>query len=182
MTGSKCTIALDGQEQKLLTQIDFNVRANTPYEERMKVFERAGALMELLLTRNAIPAHRLDWFTQPEHYIGGHGSSREQWFRSNAQPGTDIYRHPSFLKYLQYFIYGPDLPQPVVAAFEAEVEDCGMITSGDMPRLAKFARQQARSHGLDPKKACEEYYKLSLELGLDPDEARSIRDGVRTLR
>lgn len=172
-------IALNAQEQALLQQIVFNVRTSDPYEERIKNFDRAGELTEILLARKAIPAQRLSWFTEPEHNIGGHGSSREQVFRRNAQPGTDIHRHPHFLQYLRYFIHGPDLAERVMSAFEAEVTDCGMITSGDVPRLAKAARRQARTHGLDAKDAGEEFYKLALELGLDAGQARTIRDSVR---
>ena len=182
MSDDKYMIALDAQEQELLGGIDFTVRMSTPYEERLKIFDRAGDLMEHLIARKAIPAHRLAWFTEAEHHIAGYGSSREQWFRRNAQPGTDICRHPHFFKYLHYFIYGPDLPPRVMSAFEAEVENCGMITSGDMPRLTKVVRQQAREHRLDPKSSCEEFYKLALELGLGADSARSIRDAVRNLR
>lgn len=182
MSGSKYTIALNAQEQELLHQIAFDAQTCTPYEERLTIFSRAGELTERLLERNAIPVHRLDWFTKPEHFIGGHGSSREQWFRRNAQPGTVIFRHPHFLKYLHYFIYGPDLPERVMSAFAAEVEDCDMITSGDILPLAKFARQQARTRGLDAKSGCEEFYKLALELGLDADQARTIRNQVRTAR
>ena len=179
MTDRKYTIALNEEEHDLLNQIDFDVRMSTPHAERMKNFERAGLLTERLLARKAIPAHRLGWFTQPEHNIGGHGSSREQIFRRNAQPGEDIFRHPHFLKYLHYFIYGPDLPESVMTTFASAVEDCGMITSGDILPLAKSARQLARNHGLNPKDAGEEFYKLALELGLDADQARAIRDAVR---
>jgi hypothetical protein len=182
MSGSTYTIPLNAQEQELLHQIAFDVKTRTPYEERLAIFGRAGELTERLLERNAIPVHRLDWFRKPEHFIGGHGSSREQWFKRNAQPGTGIFRHPHFLKYLHYFIYGPDLPERVMSAFVAEVEDRGMITSGDILPLAKSARQQARTHGLDAKSACEEFYKLALEHGLDADDARTIRDQVRTAR
>jgi len=175
-------IKLKADEQALVDQIDFDVRTSVPYEERLAIFDRAGSLMDLLLKRNAFPAHRLDWFSEPENFIGGHGSSREQRFRQNARPGEDIFRHPNFLKYLQYFVYGPKLPGNAMSAFEVEVEDCGMITSGDVPRLASAARQQARTHSLDPKSACEEYYKLALECGLDADQARSIRDSVQTIR
>lgn len=175
-------IALTAVEQELLDKLTFDVQLSTPYEERLKNLDHAGELTECLLERSAIPQHRLDWFTQPEHNIGGRGSSREEIFRRNASPGADIFRHPHFLKHLRYFIFGPDLPEQLMSSFQIEVEKCGMVTSGDIIPLANFARQQVRMCSLDARHASEEYFKLALEAGLDADQARTIRDKVRQVR
>jgi hypothetical protein len=175
-------IALTAEERELLDKLTFDMRLSTPYEERLKNLDHAGELMERLLERNAIPQHRLDWFTQPEYNIGGRGSSREGIFRRNAPPGADIFRHPHFLKHLRYFIFGPDLPERLMSTFQIEVQECGLVTSGDILPLANFARQQVRAHGLDARHTSEEYFKLALETGLDVDQARTIQDKVRQVR
>jgi hypothetical protein len=138
MTAGSYTIALTADEQALLDKITFEVRMSTPYEERLENFDRVGELTERLLKRDAIPQHRLDWFTEAEYNIGGRGSSREQIFRRNAPPDTEIFRHPHFLKHPRYFVSGPDLPAQFVSAFQAEVANCGTVTSSDILPLARL--------------------------------------------
>jgi hypothetical protein len=174
---------LTQEEQALLARIDFEPSRTTYDAEAARANgEAALALTTSLVQRKAIPELRLKWFTDPVHNIGGHGSSRQQVFESNGTRGQDILRHPHFLKYLRYFIYGPNLPAAVVEAFEKKVADCDPVTSGDILPLGNLAKQQAHSHGLDPGRAAEEFYKLALECGLDAGEARSIRDAVKTIR
>ncbi len=97
--------------------------------------------------------------------------------------GDAIFRRPHFVKYLRYFVYGPDLPKPVIEAFQQKVIDCGTpFTSGDSITLRDFARHLTRSHGLAAGDAAEEFYKLALDCGLDAGDARSVRDVVKKLR
>ena len=94
-----------------------------------------------------------------------------------------IFRHGNFVEYLRYFVYGPDLPKPIIEAFQQKVIDCGEpFTSGDSITVGNVARQLARSHGLEAGHAAEECYKLALDCGLDADDARSVRDAVKKLR
>ena len=87
------------------------------------------------------------------------------------------------MKYLRYFVYGPDLPKPVIEAFQQKVVDCGNpFTSGDSITVRDFARQLTRSHGLRAGNAAEEFHKLALDCGLDAGDARSVRDAVKNLR
>lgn len=144
--------------------------------------EGSAKLTELLLARQgAIPSQRIAYFTEPEYCIGGRGSSHKELFARNLRQGSML-EHPHFLAYLRYFIYGPDLPEHVIGAFAAKVEECGQVTSSDIIPLAKHARHLTRSHGLDPREASEEFYKLALEYGLDSGYAEIIRKQVRTIR
>jgi len=80
-------------------------------------------------------------------------------------------------------LYGPDLPKPVLAAFQQKVIDCGEpFTSGDSITVGDFARHLTRSHHLEAGIAAEEFYKLALDCGLDSGGARSVRDAVKTVR
>jgi hypothetical protein len=103
--------------------------------------------------------------------------------KATATRGVDIFRHPNFAQYLRYFVYGPDLPKPVIDAFQRKVIACGTpFTGSDALTVADFARGLTRSYSLDRRKAPEEFYKLALDCGLDAGDARSVRDSVMKVR
>lgn len=185
MTSGELMIDLTAAERALFEQIEFDA-STLPHDHAVvrENSERACQLTQLLIARkDAIPSHRVRYFTDPDYNVGGRGSSRQQVFERNGTRGEAIFRHPHFLTHLRYFICGPDLPSGVVAAFRREVEAChGHVTSGDILPLAKFARQQARVHRLDPRSTCEEFFKLGLEYGLGPDWAVFLRRQVQTIR
>ena len=92
-------------------------------------------------------------------------------------------RNPAFLKHVHYFLYGPDLPEDVIHVFQQEVMRCGQpFTGSDALEVADFARELTRSHGLDTRKALDEFFKLALDCGLDAENARSVRDSVMKVR
>ncbi len=109
------------------------------------------------------------------------GSYRELFIR-NGNVGEEIYRHPHFLKFLSYFIYGAKLPEPVIKAFSDEVTKCEPVTSGDIVPLGKSARTQARLYRLSPHSAAEEFYKLALDCGLSQMYASAVRQSVKQAR
>jgi hypothetical protein len=172
---------LTDSEKALIARIDFGP---TPAVHNSEVArangEAALALAKSLTARNAIPPPRMRWFTDPAYNVSGHGGSREDDFVKNGKKGDDIFRDPNFLKHLRYWVYGPDLPPVVLDGFAAEVATCRPVTSGDLPALRYYAKQQTRAHALDGGTAAEEFYKLALECGLDEFEARSIRNAVKT--
>jgi hypothetical protein len=176
-------VELTEPERRLLSQIEFTPSREKHDPEAARANgEMALELTKLLLQRKGIPQVRLTWFTDPSYNIGGHGSSRRDVFVKNGMYGEDIFRHPHFLKYLNYFVFGPELPSEVIAGFEGAVAYCGIVTSGDIIPLGEHAKQQARAHRLEAIKAAEEFYKLALECGLDSTDARMIRDAVKKLR
>lgn len=176
-------IELTEVESDLAARIDFNPSRHTSNAEPWApVAEAMSALLKSLLARDAIPETRKRFLDDPELNIGGHGRSRLEIFEKNGTKGEAIFRHPHFVKYLRYLVYGPDLPGAVVEAFQKEVDACGSITSGDIVPLGDFARKQTRLHGLDSGSAAEEFFKLALDCGLDASSARSIRDAVKKMR
>ena len=182
MMAGKLTIELTPAEQELLDQLELDAGALKGQAMATRNGERAAQLTELLLARDgAIPPQRLAYFTEPEYCIGGRGSSHKERFERNLRQGSML-EHPHFLAYLRYFIHGPDLPESVIAAFAARVEECGQVTSSDIVPLAKHAKQLTRSHSLNAHDASEEFYKLALEHGLDSGYAEIIRKQVRTVR
>lgn len=166
----------------MVTRIDFD---SSPMRHDADVArvngEVACELMKSLIGRKAIPEARIRFFTDPQLNVGGRGSSRRQIFEKHGTSGDAIFRHPHFLKYLRYFLFGPDLPAAVIEGFQEKVALCQPVTSGDIDTFVEYARQQTRLHRLDAGTAAEEFYKLALECGLHV-EARIIRDAVKRLR
>lgn len=110
------------------------------------------------------------------------GASHAAVFEKNGTRGEAIFRHSHFLRYLHYFLYGPDLPEDVAAAFRKRVADIGFVTSSDIVPLRAFARQLTLANGLDSGGAAEEFFNLALDCRLELYEARSIRDSVKAAR
>jgi hypothetical protein len=174
-------VELTEQERRLLNRIELDA-LSLKHENARQNGDLACELMKSLLLRNAIPEVRMEYFSIPQFNVGGHGSSRMAIFERNGTRGDDIFKHPHFLKYLSYFIYGARLPDRVIRDFCHEVQKCGQVTSGDIAPLGKFAKRQTRSEQLDPGTAAEEFYKLALDCRLSESTARSIRDDVKRVR
>jgi hypothetical protein len=66
----------------------------------------------------------------------------------------------------------------MIDSFRCEVKKCGMVTSGDVVPLGRFARNLARSKGLDRREAADGLFKLALEYDLSLGTALSIRKQV----
>ncbi len=176
-------VELTVPEQELLKGIEFNLSRNRHDAAfARKNGETVLELMRLLIQRDAIPEIRIRVFTDPEFFIGGRGSSHLDVFKRNGTSGDAIFRHPHFLKYLHYFLFGPDLPRPVCQAFCQTVSDCAPVTSGDVETLCIKAKELTRRHYLDKSYAAESFYRLALECELDESTARMIRDDVKRLR
>lgn len=174
-------IALEAPEQALLQRIAFRVEQ---LREPGRFQANGDAVVELvhaLYERGAIPEHRLKFFQDPDYNPGGRGVSIQQVFEGNGTSGEAILRHGNFLRYLDYFLFGPDLPSSIYKPFQKAVEECGMITSGDIKPLSDLARRLARTHGYD-RTAADEFFKLALECGMDPDGAGYVRRSVQQIR
>jgi hypothetical protein len=140
------------------------------------------ALSESLLKRQAIPEVRLLYFTDPERNPGGRGKSRQDIFEKNGTTGAEILAHPHFLKYLEYFIFGPNLPDGIINRFKEAASFSGYLTGGDVNDLIPDARALVRSAHLNPHEAAEEFFKLVLECGGVPSSAGMIRGSVRSVQ
>jgi hypothetical protein len=172
-------IELTDEEEKILALINFNP---SPYSGEFHETLRsscmaAAELTESILSRKAIPEIRWRYFTDPELNIGTK-KSRKQIFEQNGTHGRAIIEHPHFLKYLQYFIFGPQLPDAVIKEFWQQASSWDM----ELGDLNKFSRNVIRQYELVPRQACEEFYKLALECGLVEYKARIVRDSVRAVR
>jgi hypothetical protein len=177
-------IELTVEEKALLGRIDFAPASPEKHdpEHWNAVGEAALVLRKSLIARKAIPGVRSKYFTDPDFNVGGRGRSRAEIFEKNGTHGEAIFRHPHFLKDLRYFLYGPDLPPPVIEAFRQKLADMGLVTSSNILPLGAFSRQLTRAHRLRGVDSAEEFFNLALDCGLEPYEARSIRDSVKAAR
>src|SRR5258708_6488465 len=124
------------EEKAILARIDFAPASDQHDPEYWKaVGTSALELMRSLLARKAIPEVRSKYFTEPDFNVSGRGCSRAQIFEKNGTHGEAIFKHPHFLKYLHYFVYGPELPPAVIEAFRQRIADLGLVTSSDIVPL-----------------------------------------------
>lgn len=172
-------IQLTAHEQGLLEKIVFDW---TNHDQLRSSLAPMAALAESLLDRGAIPDVRLRYFTDPDCNPGGRRKSRADMFERNGTCGDEILEHPSFLKFLEYFLSGPNLPAKVIQQFKEMAAFSGYLTAGDLNDLAPSARATVRLARLDPVQAAEEFYKLALECGAAPSSAEIIRNSVRQVR
>lgn len=170
-------IELTEEERKLFDAINFDAAEVRGPEQYRANGDKVVALWKWMNARGAIPQHRLRYFSDADYFVGGHGSSRQAWFERHGTSGEDILRHGHFLQHLQYMVCGPSLPSSLIDQFRRAVADCGTITSGDLIPLSKTAKKLAREHLLD-KRSNEAFFQLALEFGMEPSEARYVRDAV----
>lgn len=174
-------ISLTAEEEGLLAQIDFDFNYRTDRARVLESLQAAKTLALSLLERDAIPEMRWAYFTEANYNIGSKWS-RLEIFAKNGTSGEKILEHPHFLKYLRYFLFGPELLPDTVAGFLKIVEaDAG--TSGEvLDQLRAYARRQVRELRADRRRLAEEFYKLALEYEETEYIARSIRDAALSTR
>lgn len=160
-----------------MKQIDF-----VSDDDRRSSRRASAELTRRLLARCAIPQIRWDYFADPELNIGLK-CSRKEVFDRNGCKGEAIFGHGSFLSYLRYFVFGPALPPEVMEAFQQRLSESGGFISGsDCPDLDGIIRQAIRDHALDSSDAAEEFHKLALECGIEPNLAWRFRDTAKKVR
>ena len=141
----KYHVELTDNEQMLVARIDFE---SCDRESYLNNQEPILALVRSLSDRNAIPEQRLKYWNDPEYNVGGRFTSKRGTFERNGTEGDEIYRHPHFLKYLRYFLYGADLPDDLIDRFRSSCEEgfvnFSHVTSSDIVPICKSARTVSR--------------------------------------
>jgi len=170
-------IGLTEEEGALLAEVKLDPRAVKHGEPARQNGAKAADLAEMLLARGAIPEIRYAVFADDECAIG-RGPSPLTVFRRKNSSRRDVLEHPHFLKWLRYFIFGPNLPATFLAAFYAKIEELGDITSGDYETLRHFIRPLVKRFDLI-KSETDEVFKAALEFGLELDLADTLRREAR---
>jgi len=133
-------------------------------------------------TGGAVPEVRLSYWNDPNYRTGRVKGSRKGLFERNGCTGSDIYTHPHFLEHLRYFLFGTELPDPVVKEFEEKVGNPEWVSSSDIVPIGKAARELTRRYRLDIANAPEEFFKLCLDMGLGLSTAESVMRSVKQVR
>lgn len=175
------TVKLNAEEQALFDTICWDLDELGRRDDRIDHLEKMGELAESLLERKAIPEVRLAYFTDPEMNVGGYGKSRKQVFEKNGTSGRDILRHPHFMDYLRYFLYGPDLPKDTIRGFCKIIEEDRGTSGMVLDQIQAFVRKEGRNRGLNPGHAAEEFFKLAHEIG-KPNLAEAVRSAAKSVR
>jgi hypothetical protein len=170
------TIDLNADEAVLLGRINFDTREHDAIKQSCAA---SAELMPLLLDRDAIPAERLAYFTDPDCFDGKR--SRLNVFEGNGTRGDEVFEHPNFLKHLRYFVHGSGLPLKVKQAMREVVGDPESFTSGDLEPVRVLARKLVRQEGLNITSA-DAFFQLTLDLGLSPDQAHSVQKAVKSTK
>ena len=180
---NKHHIPLTDEEKALVQAITFF--PDLMKEDTRKVYlqnkQPILALVESISRRKAVPSARLQYWDDPAYFPDGRiKSSHKGIFERNGCTGQEIYEHPHFLPHLYYFLFGAKLPDAVISAFEKQVGPPDWITSGDILPIYKKARALVRQFRLSDYSVPDEFYKLSLDVGLERYYALSIRREVMT--
>ncbi|HUC60662.1 MAG TPA: hypothetical protein VMF53_01765 [Alphaproteobacteria bacterium] len=175
-------ITLTPDEQKIVSQIKLDMADLTDGNDVQRNGDAVVELTTCLTRRKAIPEPRTKYFLDPKYNPRSRGRSRKSTFEKNGCLANEILRHPHFLEYLSYFLFGPRLPQSVIDGFEKEVAKRKSVSSGDVGPLRAYSRQQTRFFGLNPHEAAEEFFKLAIDCNLSPTYSDIIRDAVKSIK
>jgi hypothetical protein len=173
-------IELNATEEALLKEIVWEPISDD-HEAFVANSQRAAALTESLLKRKGIPKIRVAYLSDPSMNIGGYGKSRNEWFEKNGCRGDALFRHPDFLKYLKYFVNGPDLPKDTIRGFCQIIEKDSGTSSMVLEAAKAFVRKEIREKGLNKRHSAEEFFKLAHEIKR-PDLAVAIRSAAMGVR
>lgn len=176
-------VTLTNVEISLFDSIDFDPQASGLDEERAgENEEMAKILTYSLLSRAAVPRHRLIAFDNENGRAGEHAATAAAPSEGEAADAARIdalVAHDQFLRYLHYFICGPDLPEEFVKAFRRELRNAGGA-AGDTHRLLGRIVEMVRPLP-DPASCAGDFYRLALECNIEPAAAREIGNAVAAL-
>ncbi len=113
--------------------------------------------------------------------VGGHGKSRQQGFEKNGISGKKLLRHHDFIKYLRYFIHGPNLPQDTIRGFCNIIKDDAGTSGMVLKQVESYVRKEVKAKGLPRTDAAEEFFKLAHEIDR-PDLAENVRSAAKDVR
>lgn len=176
-------IHLTADEDEILTQVRFPARgASLEFEENERNGRLVSRLIKSLLAREAIPRVRMRFYADPEFNPSHPGCSRREMFLRSTHSDEQAYRHQAFLRYLHYFIHGPDLPEDIKDKF-FETASEHFVEVNELEEKARWlirtsdVQRYPRDYELH-----EKFYQLALDCGCAEGDARRVRKAVMTLR
>ena len=175
---------LTEEERSLVEMIDLRMWPSE--DERMKVLttneDPVLLLMSSMAKHRGIREQRWRYRLDPVYQVDRTGRTSKGEFERNGIVGDNAYIHAHFVPYLRYFLFGAYLPDFVIEEFEEQVGNPEIVTSGDIVPMGKLARELTKRNDLYRDGAALEFFKLCLDIGLDPGIARSVRRAVMQIR
>lgn len=172
-------IELTIEEEKLFQEV-LSLNFDEDYDVRISKLESARKLTESLLDRKAIPERRIKYFTDKEFQTGRKHKSRKEIFESNGTSGTDIFRHPHFIKHLTYFIEGANLNQELKSKIQRIVSN-NHYQDDAITKIITFLK----SDGAIPtdksrrEDFVDEVFKLIVDLEIESSYCHQLRNKIR---
>jgi hypothetical protein len=165
-------IKLNSKESKWYAHILTHNRENS---EWLPIANQMDQLFKSLFKRNAIPKIRLDIF-QDASLAEKRKKSILQHFQNNGISVQSVAQQPHFLKYLKYFIEGPDLPQNVIKRLcKIADEESWMDAVECNEVILKSVKACMREFGLNRQQAPSEFFRLANEIGFSLEDSKAIR-------
>jgi hypothetical protein len=134
------------------------------------------------MNRKAIPERRRLYFFDAEYNPGNAKASRADLFLRNAKTSEAMFRHPHFLPYLRYFVYGADLPSDLKAAFFEKAQDHWVEPN----QLVQLARSLVRTFNVPryPQnyRLPDTFYQLALDCGCQEGVALVVRRAIMKVK
>jgi hypothetical protein len=167
------------EEEQILFGLALNCNPNNDYEENQKSLDALQTLTELLLSRKAIPENRLKYFIDRDFQHGRTKFSRKEVFESNGTKGKNILRHPNFIKYLEYFINGANVPEDVYKVAVSDLEsnsfqDEAIQKIYEYLKLRVYIPKERYSRN----NFADEVFKLAVDIGFEPSYCSLIRKKI----
>ena len=176
------TIELTAEETELYKCVQ-NINKSNDFDENQESLEASRTLMKKLLEREAIPVRRKQFFTDSEFQTAKTKMPRIEVFVSNGTKGEAIFRHPHFIKYLDFFINGASVPEKLEHAAEKFIEN-NVYQDDAFEKLLDYVK----SNKLIPKNKSEknrfadEIFKLTVDLEFELDYCFQIRKAIMQSR
>jgi hypothetical protein len=171
-------IELTEKEEK---QFDLALKCSPSrdYEENQKSLDALQELTESIIAREAIPKNRLKYFIDRDYQHSGTKLSRKEVFESNGTKGKKIFRHPHFIKYIDYFINGAKVT-PNVYEFAKSI----FVSHSFQDEAIQELYDYLKSNRLIPtdknskNNFADEIFKLAVDLGFDSNYCKFIRTKI----
>ncbi len=104
---------------------------------------------------------------------------------SVSQPSLNLEVYPKsrrdFLKHLEYFVCGPDLPAEAIEKFKYQASG-DHLSGSDIIDLTPYCRSCVRQNRLEPHRAADEFFKLAVECGAMPGFAENLPKSIRVVK
>ena len=147
------------------------------YSERIGRLKDQGRLFASLMDKKLIPQRRLRYLTQKELQTGYKKKSRLEIFEDNGTKGEEIFSHPHFLKYLRFFVEGPQVDEHILELIKGVISE-NFDEDDQVEEFIRRVKQFVPSPKEARDKFAQEVFKLAVDMDWDPSSCHKVRNKV----